>query len=94
MKISSKNLTFSLYVLIMISSYILFSSYNKTSNEFLDNLFYLFYFYIGLNCFIGIVIKKPYKIIFFLLVILLICVLAGYYIFYMYMNGLAGAFKN
>lgn len=91
-KINSPILTLILYVLIVLFSIILFLYYYaKFTNAFFSNLFYLFYFNIGLSFIIALMLKKPLKIVFFVFSFFQITLLVLYTVFFLWMNLMAGA---
>ena len=95
MKISSPILTSILYLMILVASLILFFSfYEETTNGYFDNFAKLFYLHIGLCFIIGLLTKKPFKVIFFILTLFLVCALVVSIFIHAILLGMAKGYSN
>lgn len=95
-QLSNPKTTLFLLIAITFFSLVFYSQmYESWSNDFLENLFYLFYFNIAIYLMAGIVVKeRPFKLGFFFAAGFGLIFLAIYALFFLYASVLAHGFHN
>ena len=96
MKPPNYSIVLIIYTLILFASIVMLFSMSEyfLSNDFLENIFYVFYFHIALAFILIFVIKKPVKTLFIILFITYLVCLALYGIGYIYLTALASSFSG